>query len=129
MDPASRASSVYGNAQNSLKTPRQVEYLAFAKVTTSLRQAADLDEGGFPRLAEALHDNMRLWNLVAIDVAGEGNGLPDQLRAQLFYLAEFTREHTRKVLRRDENAQPLIDVNLAIMKGLASQQEAAACPV
>ncbi|MEM7237230.1 MAG: flagellar biosynthesis regulator FlaF [Pseudomonadota bacterium] len=128
MDPARRASAVYGNAKTSIKTPRQVEYQAFAKVTTDLRRTADLGREGFPRLAEALHVNMRLWTIIAGNVAEDGNELPSQLRAQLFYLADFTREHTRKVLRGDEPVAPLIDVNLAIMKGLSHQEESAVCP-
>lgn len=128
MDPARRASSVYENAHNSMKTPRQVEYLAFAKVTNGLRRAAEMGDEGFGQLAEALHSNTRLWNIIAMDIVGDGNGLPDKLRAQLFYLSEFTREHTRKVLRREEDPSVLIDVNLAIMKGLTIQEEAIACP-
>jgi flagellar protein FlaF len=45
--------------------------------------------------------------------------LPRALRAQIFYLAEFTRQHTSKVLRGDAEVTPLIDINTAIMQGLA----------
>lgn len=128
MESAHRASAVYGNAKTSVKTPRQVEYQAFAKVTKDLRQYAELGQDEFPRLAEALHVNMRLWTIVAGEVAGDANGLPDLLRAQLFYLADFTRDHTKKVLRGNGKVAPLIDVNLAIMKGLSQQEDSEACP-
>ncbi|MEM9370575.1 MAG: flagellar biosynthesis regulator FlaF [Pseudomonadota bacterium] len=128
MDPARRASAVYGNAMTSVKTPRQVEYQAFAKVTTDLRRTAAMGREGFPELAKALHLNLKLWTIIAGSVAADGNALPDQLRARLFYLADFTRDHTRKVLHADETVDPLIDVNVAIMKGLSHQEELTECP-
>ena len=69
-------------------------------------------------MAEALHDNLRLWTLLAADVAGEENELPAQLRARIFYLAEFTRAHSAKLLSGEAERRPLIDINTAVMKGL-----------
>ncbi|MEM1274945.1 MAG: flagellar biosynthesis regulator FlaF [Pseudomonadota bacterium] len=129
MDPARRAYANYGDAQSSTKTPRQIEYQAFARITKDLRQAAQRRDEDFPRLAEALHQNTRLWAIITAEVVGENNELPELLRARLFYLSEFTRDHTRKVLKGSETPDALIEVNMSIMRGLSQQQDAAPCPV
>ena len=55
-----------------------------------------------------------------------GAALPDDLRARIFYLAEFTDQHTRKVLNGRDTAGPLIEINTAIMRGLRPAPEAVA---
>lgn len=120
MNSAALATTGYGDAQVALHDSRQTEYRAFAEATRRLcaADAATEDTGGFAALAEALHDNLRLWTLLAADVASEENELPPQLRARIFYLAEFTRVHSTKVLSGEAEVRPLIDINTAIMKGL-----------
>ncbi|MGG7566700.1 flagellar biosynthesis regulator FlaF [Rhodovulum sp. DZ06] len=121
MNSAALATTGYGDAQVALHDSRQTEYRAFAEATRRLCAADAANEdttGGFAALAEALHDNLRLWTLLAADVASDDNELPQQLRARIFYLAEFTRVHSRKVLSGDAKVRPLIDINTAIMKGL-----------
>lgn len=127
MEAARRALSAYGNPKASVKSPRQVEYQAFAKITQDLKGASTENVIEFPRLVAALHENLRLWTIVATDVVVDENELPDALRAQLFYLAEFTRAHTSKVLKGEAETEALIDINTAIMKGLRQQQEAPVC--
>lgn len=127
MNAAQRAQTVYGDATTFQKTPSQVEYQAFAKITKALTGAAKEANSNFPRLAEALHENIRLWTIVAAGVAVDENELPPALRAQLFYLAEFTRAHTSKILKGEADAAALIDINTAVMKGLR-QQDSAPCP-
>lgn len=127
MEAVRRASSAYGDPKASARSPRQVEYQAFAKITQELKGAMAQSEFAFPKLAAALHENLRLWTIVASGVAVDENALPDGLRAQLFYLAEFTRAHTSKVLRGEAEAEALIDINTAIMKGLRQSREATEC--
>lgn len=129
MDAYNRASASYGGARTVASSPRQIEYRAFAKATHALGVAAS-SEGpdAFPRLAVALHDNLKLWTIIATDVALPTNELPEALRAQLFSLAAFTRAHTQKVLSREAEAAPLIELNAAIMRGLRSKAEADPCP-
>mgnify|MGYP000311731850 CR=1 FL=1 len=52
------------------------------------------------------------------DVASPGNALPSQLRAQIFYLFEFTQHHTRKVMDGEARADAVTDINTAVMRGL-----------
>ncbi|MBY0421776.1 MAG: flagellar biosynthesis regulator FlaF [Parvularculaceae bacterium] len=110
------AHKAYAQSQRSVGSPRAIEYQVFARVTRDLRHAED--SGSYPRLAEALHSNIELWTVIAADVAGEKNGLPRELRANLFNLCEFTRQHSKKVLRREADVSALIDINTAVMKGL-----------
>lgn len=111
------AKSAYSTeGQTALRTPRHIEYDLFARVTARLRSA--VQAGAFPPLAAALHDNRRLWIALAADLAEDGNALPVPLRAQLISLAEFTRQHTSKVLQGAEQPDVLIEMNTAIMRGL-----------
>ena len=61
---------------------------------------------------------------MAIDVADNENALPQELRAQLFYLAEFTEHHSRRVLRREADVTALIDINTAVLRGLNGRENA-----
>lgn len=97
---------------------RTIEYQLFARVTGQLAAAPEEGPESFARLAQAVHSNLELWTALAMDVASEGNGLPKDLRAKLFYLFEFTREHSRKVLDRTAKPDVLVDINKAIMRGL-----------
>ncbi len=126
MISAANRKTAYASIDTPVKTPRSVEYETFAQVTRRLARA-DADRkapGGFTELAEALHDNQRLWNVLASDVAGERNQLPKELRARLFYLAEFTRLHSRNVLSGAGAAGVLVEINTAVMRGLRERQEA-----
>lgn len=72
----------------------------------------------FPKLVTALSENNKLWITLAIDVADSDNKLPKELRARIFYLAEFVQQHTRKVLRKEARISPLLEINASILKGL-----------
>lgn len=119
MTAHSQALRAYGQASAPIRTPRGTEYEVFARITHRLITAARKDRMmHFPELARAIYENQRLWILLATDVAGDGNELPSELRAQIFYLAEFTQAHSRKVLSGKAGVRPLIEVNSAIMRGL-----------
>lgn len=114
MNSLQLAQSAYSSGrQVPLRTHRGTEYAAFSRVTARLKSPRS-----FNALAAALHENRQLWTALAADVAGEGNGLPPELRARIFYLARFTAHHSRQVLRRQADAAPLIEINTAIMRGL-----------
>lgn len=116
MNAVDRARLAYASPSQPVRTARDIEYDAFARVTYRLRAAAGDDS--FPKLAEALHDNRELWVALAGDVAGEGNDLPAPLRARIFYLNEFTRQHSSKVLKGDATPDVLIEINTSVMRGL-----------
>lgn len=118
MTAHSFASTAYRQHSPVTQSGRHTEYAAFAAATRKLHAASLKGPAGFPQLVAALHENQRLWTIIAADVAEPTNGLPQALRARLFYLAEFTRHQSAKILSGDGSAQILIDVNTAVMRGL-----------
>ncbi|MDP3341308.1 flagellar biosynthesis regulator FlaF [Frigidibacter sp.] len=118
MNAAHLAKTAYAAPDQPTRTLRGTEYEVFARITHRLKAASALGDAGFTSLARAIHDNRRLWTLLAADVADPGNQLPAPLRAQIFYLAQFTNLHSSKVLASKATAEVLVDINTSIMKGL-----------
>jgi flagellar protein FlaF len=112
-----QAQNAYRTQATALKTTRSVEYDTFARITHRLKRAASGGKTTIKELIAAVHDNRRLWTTLAADVAGEGNALPQDLRARILYLSEFTRSYSTRVLN-GASPDPLIDVNTAVMRGL-----------
>jgi flagellar biosynthesis activator protein FlaF len=127
--PSNLAHSAYGRPDAPARSPRTVEYDLFARVTRALAAAqttaGPAGRADFAALARALHDNGRMWRVLAADVAEPGNALPAALRARLFYLYQFTEAHSRKVLDGTAEAGVLVDINTAVMRGLRGEGVAA----
>ncbi|ABG29892.1 flagellar biosynthesis regulator FlhF [Roseobacter denitrificans] len=116
MNSFAQAQRAYAPTQAPIKTARSTEYEVIARISHRMKRAMQQDD--FPALAEALHENNKLWTTLAIDVGNPDNLLPDELRARIVYLADFTRQHSHKVMRKTETAVPLLEINAAILKGL-----------
>lgn len=123
MSATAFAMSAYGSQARTIKTSRDIEYELMAAITGRMQAALD-DKGpaGFPALAASLHENRRLWSAFAQDLADDGNQFPRELRARLFYLAEFVNRHTDKALAGSAPSEVLTDINLAVMRGLRPQE-------
>lgn len=93
-----------------------MEFEVFARITHRLKRAIQTKDQ--KALIQALYENRRLWNILAADVASPGNRLPEDLKARIFYLAEFTTHQSRKVLNEKASAVPLLEINAAILGGL-----------
>lgn len=119
MNVSEQARRAYAPTHVSLHTPRSVEARLLSQITSRLQQY-QTSTNSFADLVDALHQNREMWTTLASDVADEGNGLPQQLRAQIFYLAEFTDQHSQKVLKGEADVSALIDINTAILRGLNS---------
>ncbi len=119
MNSLATAGDAYGRAQTAARTPRGIEYEVLARVTRRLKAAAARRTEDFPGFAHALGENLKLWTVLGLDVADKDNGLPAPLRAQIFYLFEFTDQHSRKLLS-GEDASPdiLVEINTSVMRGL-----------
>lgn len=115
--------AVRGYAENAVTTrnERRSEYDVFVKVTKSLRDTAVKANTNFPAYAEALHLNRRLWTALVVDVADPENPLPKELKARVLYLSNFTQHHTGRILRDGASVKPLLEINLAVMRGLKSE--------
>lgn len=116
MNASTLAKRAYAPTSAPIKSSRSVEYDVIARITHRLKSAIEQDN--FQALLHAMHENRKLWRTLAINVADPQNGLPDDLRGRLYYLAEFTNYHTTKVIEKTANAIPLLEVNTAILRGL-----------
>ncbi len=116
----------YHKAATWAESPRQMEYRLFAQVTLALMEAAKADPRDIPARVDALDWNRRVWTTLSEDCINPGNGLPDSLRASIISLAIWVGRHTSAVIRRQENIEPLIEVNRMIMQGLAPAAASAA---
>ncbi|MCR9127617.1 MAG: flagellar biosynthesis regulator FlaF [Rhodobacteraceae bacterium] len=121
MNATMKARRAYSAVGSPMRSARSVEYEAVARITHRMREAALGGRKDFPALVAALRENKRLWTIFLVDLADSENGLPPDLKARLIYLAEFTFEHTSKVLARKESVAPLLEVNAAIMRGLRNK--------
>jgi flagellar biosynthesis activator protein FlaF len=113
--------TAYAQPTAPIRTPRAAEYEVIARITQRLSTAIRRDRDDYPGLIAALAENEQLWSTLAADVAGNGNGLPQALRARLFYLHRFTAEHSRKVRDGVAAAGVLVDINTAVLRGLRGE--------
>lgn len=102
-----------GYGINAVRTARDAEYDIFSRVTRMLREADTRAE----QIA-ATYKNNELWTLLASDLANPENALPDELKANLISLAIFSIRHGSSVMQGEALVQPLIDINMSMMKGL-----------
>ena len=107
-----------------IKSPRATEYEAVSRISHRLRRAALNRQNDYPAFVTALSENRRMWTTFAIDVAQPENALPQELRARIFYLAEFTEAETRRILKGEGDVAALIEVNAALLQGLNPQDAA-----
>ena len=115
----------YQQAAARTENPRDAEYRLFGQVTRALLEAADTPPEDVAGRMVALDWNRRLWSALATDCANPENVLPDALRAQIISLSLWVSRHTSAVVRREEDIDPLIDINRIMMQGLSGQSEAA----
>ncbi|WP_109465365.1 flagellar biosynthesis regulator FlaF [Albibacillus kandeliae] len=121
MNALSKARRAYSSVSTPTRTARNSEYEAVARITQKLQAAADRGPAGFTALVQALHENKKLWNIFAIEVADDRNTLPKELRARIFYLAEFTHHHTGRILARQATVEALLEVNKSVLRGLRGE--------
>lgn len=114
----------YQQAASRAESPRDTEYRLFAQVTLALIEAAKSDPSDISGRIDALDWNRSVWTVLRNDCAHPGNQLPAPLRASIISLAIWVGKHTSAVIRRQEEIQPLIDVNRMIMQGLAPSSAA-----
>ncbi len=118
MNASQLARQAYAPTAIPLKSERAIEAQIVGQITARMRSAAKKAKANFPAFVQALQDNRRMWTIMAADVADTDNGLTKELRAQIFYLAEFTDQHTAKVLRDQGSVDVLVEINTAVLRGL-----------
>ncbi|WP_323008583.1 flagellar biosynthesis regulator FlaF [Paracoccus sp. (in: a-proteobacteria)] len=106
--------SEYGSQY--IRTSRDNEYFVFSKITKELRAAIG-DSGRFAMI-EAVNANSQLWTIIIADLTHSENNLPADVKAGLLSLAFFSLKLGRKILSDKVSADPLVEINISIMKGL-----------
>lgn len=115
--------NAYQQMQNRVETPRETEYRLFGQVTRALIEASTLPRIEIAKRMDALDWNRKVWAFMANDCIDDNNGLPDQLRASIISLAIFVDKYSSQVMQKNEEMEPLIDINRSIMQGLQGQIE------
>lgn len=110
----------YQRTAQASENPRQLEYRLFGDVTRALIEASKADPTDVQTRINAIDWNRRLWGALASDCGRADNALPESLRAQIISLSLWVSRHSSAVMRREEEFEPLIDVNRIIMQGLNS---------
>jgi flagellar biosynthesis activator protein FlaF len=111
----------YQRAATRAESPRDIEYRALGVVTAALVRAREEGRANLGALARAIHDNRRLWSVFSSDCADPNNALPQPVRARIISIAIFVDRHSSAVLREGADLEPLIDINRALMEGLAGR--------
>ena len=114
----------YKQTAQRAENPREAEYRLFGQVTRALMDAARLDASDLSARVDALDWNRRLWSVLATECADPNNTLAAPLRAQIISLSLWVNRHTSEVIRRQEEIEPLIEINRMMMQGLSGQQAA-----
>lgn len=111
-----QAMGAYKSQNVETLSSRAVEYRVFAQITSRIENAFEAnDKVG---IIKALADNLLLWNALATDVMVETNELPENLRAQIIYLAKYMHHHTKLIRNEEGDATAIIDINKMMMEGL-----------
>lgn len=114
--------SKYKAVQAQTENPRQTEYRLFAEVTKALMAVKDsgLREAEFYK---AVDWNRRLWLALQMDLSGENNQFPDDLKARIISIAIWVDRHSRRALKGEVTIDSMIAVNRTIMEGLAAMPQ------
>jgi len=113
------AYKAYGEVTSRTANSGQIEYAIFEEVTQALK-AVDAQEIPQPTVwAEAIDRNLKLWQILSIDLMSDANELEPTLKKNLIALAESVRRISYRVFSREAEISELVEINEIIMQGLA----------
>lgn len=115
---AFNAQSVYGNSGRAIGSDKDVEVQVFQTAISALRPFIGLDFTLTSDSAVALSENLRLWDVLTVDLVHPDNQLDDALVAQLMELGRFVRFHTHGLYAGTGTVDVLVDINVAVLQGL-----------
>ena len=98
---------------------REMDGLAFAKAVFRLEEASKAVDD-YDAYSSALKFHQMLWTFIQADVAADGNGLPDDLKANILSLSIFVDSQTIMALAEPsaEHLHSLIAIDKSIASGL-----------
>lgn len=109
----------YQNARRMGERPRAVEHRLMTEITGEMISARDAGSQ-MAALMPVLHRNREVWSVFSAICGAKGNLLPAPLRASLISLSIWVDKYTSDVVAGREPIDSLIEVNMAIMEGLAT---------
>ena len=113
------AYKAYGEVTSRTANSGQIEYAIFEEVTQALK-AVDAQEIPQPTVwAEAIDRNLKLWQILSIDLMSDANELEPTLKKNLIALGESGRRISYHVFSREAEISELVEINEIIMQGLA----------
>jgi flagellar protein FlaF len=112
-----QAYAAYKQVQNVTENPRAVEYRLLSQVTGEMIAASEAGTT-VQRRSEALKWNRQVWAAFRLDLVGEDNKLPEDLKAKLISLSFFVDRETVEVLYERADFSNLIEINRSVMRGL-----------
>jgi flagellar protein FlaF len=118
---AFNARSVYGNTGRAIGSDRDVEVKVFQTAISNLKPFTGPDFKLNSEAAHALSENLRLWDILTVDLINPDNDIADGLSNQLIELGRFVRAHTHALYNGRGSVDVLVDINTAILKGLLGQ--------
>jgi flagellar protein FlaF len=116
--------TAYQSARSRAETPRAAEFRLMSQITGEMMDAETAGLKG-AMLMHPLHRNREMWSAFATDCGATGNGLPNELRAQIISLGLWVERFTSDVVAGREPIGELISLNRTIMEGLRGQRLAA----
>lgn len=113
----------YQATQNTVETPRQLEYRLFSSVTRALIDVRPLmgtkEPAQVARIASAIGWNRDVWNHLMPEVLDEANTLSKDVKVSLINICIFVNKHTDAITQGTSiDIEPLIQINRNIMDGL-----------
>ena len=111
--------AAYQSVRKFSETPRSTERRLVVEITGEMIRARDKSLSG-GALMPVLHRNREMWNVLSTDCAAPGNGLPEDLRAGIVSLALWVDRFTSEVMAGRETIDDLVEINRAVMEGLAA---------
>ena len=118
MSKAQSAARAYSAHSVQTKSLRDQEYEVILEVTRQMKRLHSQKTPQFEEVIVALNKNERLWNTIGAQVADDANELPQALRAGLLYMSRFVAVQTGKVLREKSDFASLVEMNIAVLRGL-----------
>jgi len=109
----------YQTTATRTESPRETEYRLLGFVTSELIRIQSEGRSNLSAFAEAIDRNRRMWSIFSTDCVTDGNGLPNELRAQIVSIAAWVSRYSSEVIQDGADVTPLIDVNKNVMQGLS----------
>ncbi|OAN57268.1 flagellar biosynthesis regulator FlaF [Sphingomonas sp. TDK1] len=112
--------NAYQAARSRAETPRSAELRLMREITGEMMNAHEAGLKG-ALLMPSLYRNREMWSVFSTDCGTPGNGLPNELRAQIISLSLWVDRFTSHVVAGRESILELIEVNRTVMEGLGFQ--------